>query len=103
MARHPYTLAQVKALTAAFEHDGALRVRGSRMGGAFRRCCERLVDAHLLNDEPPFAITIKGLVALREIRAEAHAVNGHMANLMDLQKVEAALAEFPHLAERAAR
>jgi hypothetical protein len=95
-----FTKSQVKALEWGFKADGALRAPGARMGGAYRRCCERLVDQGLLGETPPMGITIKGLVALRGVLERRFADNGHMANMTELQAVEAALAEFPHSAAR---
>jgi hypothetical protein len=98
-----YTKPQIKALTYAFEKNGALYAPGAlRAGGAFRRCCERLATEHLLADDPPFAITIRGLKALRDIRAAKWSRHGCMAYQHDLEKVDAALAEFPALAARVA-
>lgn len=86
-----FTKSQVKALTYAFEKNGALYAPGRQMGGAYRRCCERLVDQFLLSPEPPFKLTVKGLHALREYRAERWAKVGCMAYLDQLREVEAAL------------
>jgi hypothetical protein len=97
-----YTKSQTKALDYAFDKGGAIYAPHTLMGGAFRRCCERLVAQGLLNDEPPFGITMRGLVALRDIRAKKWADRGCIAYLDDLKKVEAALAQFPALAARAA-
>ena len=97
-----FSKAQIKALTYGFEKGGALYAPHTLMGGAFRRCCEGLVKRGLLNDQAPFGITMRGLVALRDIRAKKWADHGCMAYLDDLKKVEAALAEFPTLAARAA-
>lgn len=98
-----YTKSQIKALNYAFDKAGALYAPHVLMGGAFRRCCERLVEQGLLGDEPPFAITMRGLLALRDIRAAKWADHGAMAYLDDLKKVESALAEFPDLAAYAKR
>lgn len=97
-----YSKSQIKALTYGFKKGGALYAPHTLMGGAFRRCCERLVSQGLLNDDPPFGITMRGLNVLRDIRAKKWADSGCMAYLDDLKEVEAALAEFPGLAERAA-
>jgi hypothetical protein len=97
-----YSKSQIKALTYAFEKDGALYAPHTLKGGAFRRCCERLVAEGLLGEDPPFGITMRGLVALRDVRAVRWGNHGCMAYLDDLKAVEAALAKFPALAARAA-
>lgn len=97
-----YSKSQIKALTYGFTKGGALYAPHTLMGGAFRRCCERLVDLQLLNDAPPFAITLKGLVALREVYAARLADRGCDAFEADLASVDAALAQFPSLARRVA-
>jgi hypothetical protein len=96
-----FTKSQVKALEWGFRADGALRAPGTRMGGAYRRCCERMVDQGLLGETPPMAITIKGLVALRDVWGRRAADHRCLAYQDDLRAVEAALAEFPTLAARA--
>lgn len=86
-----YTKAQITALTYAFTKNGAMFAPVNRTGGAYRRCVERLAAEHLLNDEPPFRLTVKGLKALYEIRSAKWAKHGCMAYLNDLQAVERAL------------
>lgn len=98
-----YTKSQIKALNYAFDKGGALYAPHVLMGGAFRRCCERMVDQGLLGDEPPFGITMRGLRILRDIRTAKWAGHSAMAYLDDLKKVEAALAEFPTLVARTGR
>lgn len=90
MAR--YTKGQEKALRYAFKKGGALRAPGSRMGAAFRRCCERLVLQGLLHEDPPFVITAQGLEVLREIYDERHRRRACIAYSDDLKEVEAAIA-----------
>lgn len=87
-----YTPAQIKALNAAFEKKGAVFARGSRAGGAYFRCIERMVDLGLLDGDPPYPITTKGLQALRDVRAKKWAAHGCVAYQEDLSRVEAALA-----------
>lgn len=99
-----FTEPQMKALTAAFKKNGALYARGSsRAGGAFRRCAQRLADQGYLSDTPPFPITVKGLMALRDVRAARFGRRGCEADRLDLEEVEVALADVPHMAEYTAR
>lgn len=97
-----YTKSQIKALSYACDKGGALYAPHTLMGGAFQRCCERLVKQGLLGDEPPFDITIRGLLALRDIRVAKWANYSCMAYLEDLKQVEAKIAQFPHFAARLA-
>src|SRR5690606_35624467 len=90
----PLTKAQTKALEAAFAKGGAwYGLKGSRAGGAYYRMCGRLASLGLVENSGPHPITLKGLQALRDIRAKRWAHHGSMATLIDLEKVEAAIAK----------
>ena len=60
------TSRQIQALVAARDKGGAVYGRGhaSLMGGAYRRMCEKLALAGLVEDFPPFPITDLGRQAL---------------------------------------
>lgn len=96
------TVNQQKALAFAFKKGGAwYGQRGSRAGGAYSRMCERMADMGLVGRDGPHGITVKGLVVLHDLWRARWARHGCMAYQMDLQEVEAALADVPHLAARA--
>lgn len=96
------TKKQTEALVASFKKGGAVYGRrGNLMGGAYTRMCHRLVEMGLVGENPPHAITVKGLVVLRDLWARRWGKQGCMAYLEDLRSVEAALATVPDLAKRA--
>jgi hypothetical protein len=66
---HAFSTPQIKALVFGFLKKGASYAPGFRTGGAYRRMCERLAADEYLGEHPPFPITVKGLVALRELAA----------------------------------
>jgi hypothetical protein len=86
---------QFKALWTAFKKGGAAYVSTSRMGGANRRMIERMANLNLLNEDPPFPITLKGMRALHSACRERWAKRGCMAYQDDLKEVETAL-RIPH-------
>lgn len=97
------TKRQAQALEAAFKKNGAWYAnRGSLMGGAYRRLCLHLVELNLVNEKPPYSITVTGLVVLRDRWAKRYAAHPCMAYQDDLKEVEAAIAEVPLMAKRAA-
>lgn len=86
------TDAQFKALWAAFKRQGAMYGRtGGLMGGAYRRMCERMARERLLNDRPPFTITLKGMHALHDACRARWAKSGSMADQQNLTEVEAVM------------
>ncbi len=85
------TKPQFKALWSAFKKDGAMCAPTSRMGGGYRRMCERMAKENLLNDCPPFPITLKGMRVLHAACKARWATGGCMAYQDDLNEVEAAL------------
>lgn len=98
------TAVQQKALEAAFKKGGAWYAkRGTSMGGAYRRMCLRLVEMGLVAEDAPFPITVKGLVVLRDAWARRWGKRGCMADQLDLEAVERALADVPYLADQARR
>jgi hypothetical protein len=88
------TKPQAKALWAAFAHNNALNTRTGRMGGANRRMVERMAADNLLNDNPPFPITLKGMRALESHLRAVWARDGRVSDLADLTRVEDALKPF---------
>lgn len=88
------TKPQAKALWAAFAHNNALRTRTGIMGGANRRMVERMAADRLLNDKPPFPITLKGMRVLETHLRAVWARHGRVSDLADLTKVEDALRPF---------
>lgn len=87
------TSRQLQALEAAFEKGGAwYGLKGSRAGGAYSRLCGRLAMLGLVERNSPYAITIKGMEVLRYRRAVKYAKHGSMASLLDLEKVDEAIA-----------
>lgn len=85
------TKPQFKALWAAFKKDGAMYASVGRMGGGYRRMCERMAEQNLLNDCPPFPITLKGMRTLHAACKARWAKSGCMAYQDDLREVESAL------------
>jgi hypothetical protein len=61
------------------------------MGGAYRRMCLRLAKENLLSPKPPYPITLKGMLALRDACKARWAKDGCMAYQQDLEEVERAL------------
>lgn len=97
------TTRQEQALAAAFKQGGAwYGKRGNLMGGAYLRLCHRLAALGLVNEDAPYAITVTGLIVLRNLRAQRFAKRSCMAYQDDLRDVEAALAKFPRAAQQAA-
>lgn len=92
-----FTERQVDALKAAFKKNGAVYVRGNGMGGAYRRMLERMADDGYLAEYAPFPITLKGLIALRDYHRARWGESGCEAYRLDLEEVEKACAEFPHM------
>jgi hypothetical protein len=82
---------QFKALWAAFKRGGAVYGVATGMGGARRRMIERMAKEHLLNDCPPFPITLKGMRTLHAACKARWAKDGCMAYQDDLKEVEVAL------------
>lgn len=88
------TKRQAEALWMAFRKGGAWDAhKGSKAGGAYARMCRHLAEQGLLANNAPYPITTKGLSALRDEKARRWALHGSMATLLDMEKVEAALAE----------
>ncbi len=85
------TKPQFEVLWAAFKKNGGAYARGNRMGGARRRMMERMAKESLLNDNPPFPITLKGMRALHAACEARYRKHGCMAYLDDLKEVEKAL------------
>ena len=73
MVNHPNrstTTRQLEALAAAVEKGGAAYLRGRRMGGALRRMIDRMVNAGLLEDCPPWPATDAGRARYAEMKRE---------------------------------
>jgi len=85
------TKPQFNALWAAFKKGGGHYAPGGNMGGAKRRMLSRMAKANLLNDNPPYPITLKGMRTLYEACKTRWALDGCMAYLEDLKEVEKAL------------
>lgn len=84
----PLTKPQKRALWAAFEKNGAIYGKhGSNAGGAYRRMCERLAEQRLVNDSPPFPITLKGMHALLEAYTQGN-TERYGPSMADLDKAE---------------
>ncbi|MCE6958044.1 hypothetical protein LAZ40_03110 [Cereibacter sphaeroides] len=60
LAELKLTRRQIEALIAGRDAGGAIHVRGSRVGGAKHRMCQRLAGLGLLEPAPPYVLSSAG-------------------------------------------